>query len=142
MRAMADKERSARLRSVPMFADLGDEAVDRVLDHAAEFEAAKGHVLVERGLPGAGLFVIEQGTVVVELRDREVELHEGDFFGEISLLDDSASHMARVRAATPVRCLALARDDLLELLQEEPRIAIAMLKTLARRMNDSRSPSL
>jgi voltage-gated potassium channel len=137
---MGDMDRVARLRSVPLFAGLDDPALSSVLDRATEFEAAKGHVLAERGLPGAGLFVIEEGAVIVELRDREVRLSEGDFFGEIALLDESSSHIARVRAETAVRCLALSRDDLLGLLHEQPAIAIAMLRTLARRMEDSAKP--
>ncbi|HET7481588.1 MAG TPA: cyclic nucleotide-binding domain-containing protein [Actinomycetota bacterium] len=134
---MTDRDDLDKLRRVPLFSALDDAALARVADLATEFDAAHGHVLVERGRPGAGLFVIEEGSVVVELRDREVTLGAGEFFGEIALLDDTASHVARVKAASPVRGVALARDDFMELLRGQPAIAITMLRTLAHRLGDS-----
>jgi CRP-like cAMP-binding protein len=137
---MADvslEERVERLRSVPLFAGLSDASLQRVLERATEFEAAPGHVLVQPHQPGAGLFVIEDGTVTVELRDKKVELGEGEFFGELALLDEDAVHSGRVCAATPLRCLAIARDDFAELLETEPTIARSMLRVLARRLSQA-----
>jgi CRP-like cAMP-binding protein len=42
-----------------------------------------------------------------------------------------------VQATTQVRCLALGRSDFARLLEEEPRIAVAMLPVLARRLADA-----
>ena len=122
------------LRSVPLFESLSDATLERVLTMANEFEAQPGHVLVAPNQPGAGLFVIEEGKVTVDLRGREVELGPGEFFGELALLDEGAVHAGRVCAATNVKCLAIRRDDFAELLESEPRIARAMLKVLARRL--------
>jgi voltage-gated potassium channel len=80
------------------------------------------------------LFVIEDGTVEVELPHRSVALGPGEFFGELALLDQAATHVARVQAVTQVRCLAIRRDDFDRLLEAEPRFAISMLKGLARRL--------
>ena len=124
----------SNLRKVPLFAELSDEVLNHVLERATEFDAADGHVLVQRNHPGAGLFIIEEGTVTVELPDKKVELGPGEFFGELALLSEGATHSARVCAAGPVRCLALARDDFDDLLDGQPRLAIAMLKALARRL--------
>jgi CRP-like cAMP-binding protein len=129
-------EKIARLRSVPLFADLSDGALQLVLDKATEFECPAGQVLVAPGQAGSGLFVIEEGTVVVELRDRKVELSEGQFFGELALLVEDATHSARVRTTTPVRAVAIARADFDRLLDSEPQMAMAMLKALARRLAD------
>jgi CRP-like cAMP-binding protein len=41
--------------------------------------------------------------------------------------------VSRVRATSPVRCLANRRADFTALLEAEPRIALAMLPGLARR---------
>ena len=60
----------------------------------------------------------------------------GEFFGELSLLVPEAHRVARVRALTDVRCLAIRRDDFMTLLEEEPELARAMLHTLARRLVD------
>jgi CRP-like cAMP-binding protein len=131
-----ESERLESLRAIPLFDHLSDVSLTAVLECVNEFEAPEGQVLVQPFEAGAGLFVIEEGSVVVELRDRRVELGEGQFFGELALLTD-AGHTARVRAKTPVRCLALRRDDFDRLLQSEPTMAMAMLKALARRMAES-----
>jgi CRP-like cAMP-binding protein len=44
--------------------------------------------------------------------------------------------VARVRAASQVRCLALPRDEALALIESEPALALAMLRELARRLAD------
>ncbi|MDQ4065947.1 MAG: cyclic nucleotide-binding domain-containing protein [Actinomycetota bacterium] len=122
------------LRSVPLFEGLSDETLQRILDQGNEFEAVAGHVLVAPNQPGMGLFVVEEGTVTVDIRGREIELGPGEFFGELSLLDEGAVRHARVCAATDVRCLAIHRDDFTELIETEPQIARSMLRVLARRL--------
>ncbi len=132
--ATSDEERLHRLRSVPLFAELGEHSLANVLSVATEFEVAGGHVLVRPGEPGTGLFIIEEGGARVELGDREVELGEGDFFGEIALLNEAAVHVARVSASTPLRGLAVRRDDFDRMLNAHPRMAITMLRALAQRL--------
>lgn len=103
---------------------------------ATEFTAPAGHVLIERGFPGLGMFILESGRVAVELPDgRRVELGPGDFFGELSLLTDQ-ERSARVHALTEVTCIALSRQDFWSLVESEPRIAAAMLPIVADRLAD------
>jgi CRP-like cAMP-binding protein len=132
--ASADAGRIDRLRSIPLFAGLSDDALRLVLDHATEFECKPGHTLVQPNHPGAGLFVIEEGAVDVELPNRKIQLGPGEFFGELALLAENAVHVGRVRAATETRCLAVARDDFDRLLASEPSVAVSMLKALASRL--------
>jgi voltage-gated potassium channel len=122
------------LRAVPLFAGVSDEGLHRLLAVVGEHEVPAGYVLIEADRPGSGLFVIESGTVVVERPGGPIELGAGEFLGELALLYDGAVHALRVRAATPVRFLALARDELTSLLESEPRVALAMLQVLARRL--------
>jgi CRP-like cAMP-binding protein len=134
MAADSVTERVEKLRSVPLFSGLTDPSLEQILNRASEFEASPGHVLVQPNQPGAGLFVIEEGTVTVELRDRKVELGEGEFFGELALLDESITHTGRVIATTQLKALAISRDDFAELLEREPTIARLMLRVLAKRV--------
>jgi CRP-like cAMP-binding protein len=122
------------LRSIPLFADLSEESIASILDCATEFEAQRGHVLVQPNQAGSGLFIIEQGVVEVELPHRTLELGPGEFFGELALLDEGATRTRRVRVVKQLRCLAIARSDFDRLLQTEPLMAISMLRTLARRL--------
>jgi CRP-like cAMP-binding protein len=127
-------DRGNRLRSIPLFAELSGGALERLAAIATEVECPAGMVLALPGDPGSGMFVIEEGIVVVELRGRDVELGPGEFFGELALLVPDSARVARVRAKTNVRCLAIARADFTLLLEQEPRIAVAMLPVLAGRL--------
>lgn len=134
MTDLTGSERIGHLRSVPLFAGVSDEGLDRVLAAAGDHEVPTGHVLIQPDQAGSGLFVIEEGTVAVESPHGTVELGPGEFIGELALLFDGAVHAVRVRAATPVRVLALARDDFTALVESEPQVALAMLRVLARRL--------
>ena len=125
----------AKLRAIPIFADLDDQALVRVGAVVTEFEAPAGHVLTQPGQEGSGMFVLAEGTVAVELpRGGTVTLGPGEFFGELAILAEGVTRTARVRATSPVRCLAVARRDFTAILEAEPDIAVAMLPVLARRI--------
>ncbi len=131
---MSADERLARLRGVPIFAGLGDGVLQRILGASTELDVPAGQVLARAHDPGAGMFVLEEGTVVVEAPGRTIELGPGEFFGELSLLVPESTRVARVRAKTQVRCVAINRLDFEELLEDEPRVALAMLPVVARRL--------
>src|SRR3990172_9259588 len=96
-----------KLRAVPLFADLDEPALARIGSVSTEIEVPAGQVLIERGQAGSGMFVLEQGSVEVELPDgRTIEQGPGAFLGELALLTDNA-RTARVKAVSPVRCLAI-----------------------------------
>ena len=125
------------LREIPLFAALSDDALERVAAIAAELDYPAGLTLAQADDAGSGMFVVEEGTVVVEARGQTIELGPGEFFGELSLLAPDAHRVARVRAGTDVRCLAISRTDFTELLEAEPRLALAMLPVLAKRLADA-----
>jgi CRP-like cAMP-binding protein len=124
------------LRAIPLFERVPADALEKLAERAAEIRVAAGQVLIEIGQPGAGLFVLRDGLLEVDLPSgRVVELGPGQFVGEIALLTDRP-HVARVRAKTEARCLAIARQDFATLLDEAPQIAVAMLPVLAQRLAD------
>jgi CRP-like cAMP-binding protein len=112
-----------RLSALPLFADLDDAQLDRLAAATSEFEAPAGQALIERGRPGSGMFVLEQGQAIVEAPEGTRELGPGDVFGERALLGEEIERTARVRAETDVRCLAIARPEIERLLAEDPRVA-------------------
>jgi CRP-like cAMP-binding protein len=127
--------RAERLRQLPLFAELSHESLLQLASIATEVDVPAGQMLIRPFDSGHGMFVIEEGKVVVEMREgREVELGEGEFFGELALLVPEAVRVARVRAESDVRCVAIDREGFARLLEQEPRIALAMLPVLARRL--------
>ena len=111
-----------RLRAQPLFADLDEEALVRLAADTTELDAPAGQLLIEYRAPGSGLFVLEEGQVVVEAPDGRFELGPGDIFGERALLGEDTPRAARVRAETEVRCLAIARPAIDRLISEQPEI--------------------
>ena len=124
------------LRKSPLFASFDDESLERLAVPFSEVEFPANQVLIEPRQPGAGLFVICEGTVVVEAPGVEHELGEGEVVGEISLIEEDGLRRARVVAKTPVRCLALSRADFEQMLESEPELAGAMRDLAHRRLAD------
>jgi CRP-like cAMP-binding protein len=128
-------ERVERLRSIDLFSQLDPEALGLVASLAADVDVPAGSILTHPKQPGTGMFAIEDGRAIVELRGGETRhLGPGDCFGELALLTPEGRRTARVRAATDLKCLALSREDFRELLEREPRIALTLLEVLALRL--------
>ncbi len=121
------------LRSVALLASASDAGLERVAATAGEMTAAAGQIVALEGDPGSGMFVILDGTARVEWRGGSVDLGPGTFFGELTVLAPGGTRIARVRAGTEMRCLAIPRDDAIALIESEPTVALAMLKEIARR---------
>jgi CRP-like cAMP-binding protein len=98
-----------------------------------------GEVLFEEGQPCRGLFIVVDGAVEVRqisFRGREQVFHTegpGATLGEGPLFDEGG-YIATAVAIAPTRVLFLARADLLQLCHRRPAVALAMAKTLARRV--------
>lgn len=131
-----DAAHADRLCTVPLFAELDRDHLAAVAALVEEFEAEPGLVLLHPNMVGAGLFLIEEGEAVAELKDRSVPLGPGEIVGELALLDDHGVHAVRVKTTTTVRGLCIDRDAFDRLLHDEPKIAIPMLRVLAKRLID------
>ncbi len=130
------------LRAIPLFSGLRDDDLGRIADLLIERRFPKHKTIVEEGLPGDYMYVIREGRVQVSKlsddgREKILEfLGEGDFFGEMSLLDD-APRSASVRALSDTRILALSRADFLSVMRRSADVAMAVVQELARRLRDT-----
>jgi CRP-like cAMP-binding protein len=96
----------------------------RVLETVgAEAEVAAGQVLIERGQHGAGLYVILEGTVVVEAPEGTREVGAGTCIGERALLSADGMRTARVRATSDTRVLSVDRTEFERLCADDPAFA-------------------
>jgi CRP-like cAMP-binding protein len=128
------------VRKIPMFTGLDDEEMAWVSGLATEFEVPAGFVLIEHGQPGSGMFIVTEGTISIELPRGTIERGPGEFVGELALLADGFTRVARVRAKTAVQGLAISRMTFSELLRREPMVAVKMLPVLAMRLADAETP--
>ncbi len=130
------------LRRVPLFADLSDADVERVAELARERTYPKSSVILFEDDPGDALYVVVTGRVKVVLvgeDGREVilsVLKEGDFFGEMALIDDEP-RSAHVIAMEDANLLVLRREDFQQRLREAPGMAIGLLRALSRRVREA-----
>ena len=76
-----------------------------------ETAVAAGHVLIEPGQHGSGLYVVLEGTVLVEAPEGTRELGPGSVIGERALLSADGTRTARVRTTSDVRVLAVDRVE-------------------------------
>ncbi len=127
------------LRGLPPLDGISEEGLARIAACAAEVSREAGQVLALPDDPGSGMYVIREGTVAVELRTGTLELGPGDFFGELALLVEDGTRVARVRATSEVHCVSIPRDDFLELVETEPAFALHLLRELARRLVEARA---
>ena len=126
-----------RLKGVPLFADLSDRDVEKIaqITHVRTFEP--GETVFYQGESGAGMYIIESGlvSIVLNLPNEDplklTDLEEGDFFGELALLDESA-RSADAIAQTPCTLIGFFRPDLLNLLERTPRLGAHLLLELSR----------
>jgi CRP-like cAMP-binding protein len=89
----------------------------------AEANVAAGQVLIERGQHGAGLYVILEGTVVVEAPEGTRDLGPGAVVGERALLSTEGLRTARVQATSDLRVLAIDRSRFEQLCAGDPGLA-------------------
>ena len=128
-------ERVERLRSIDLFSQLDAESLALVASLAVDINVPAGSVLTHPKQPGSGMFAIERGDATAEIRGgKKRKLNAGDCFGELALLTPEGRRTARVRADTELSCFVLSRADFRDLLEREPRIAVALLEVLAERL--------
>ena len=127
------------LRAVPLFRALDDEAANELCELLTTRDVPAGTPLFHRGEPGDAMYLIESGQVRISLKDTDghdatlAEMNDGDFFGEMSLLD---GHARSADATTRVDCrlAVLSRADFRTFLRKNPDIALGILTVLTHRL--------
>ncbi len=127
------------LKMNPMFADLGAEDLERISGLCQTRELGTGEVLFQRGDHGDALFGIRRGQVRIEAgvadggRRTLNFLGPGELFGEVAALDGQKRTSAAT-AGEPTEVFVLHRDDLLDHLEREPRVAVKLIQLLGARI--------
>jgi CRP/FNR family cyclic AMP-dependent transcriptional regulator len=129
------------LRRISLFEDLDERSVRAIANAVVEQSYERGQDVVREGDTGVGAFIIRSGRAeVLQNRQGELvrlgELHAGDFFGEMALLDEFP-RSATVRAVEPTTCLGLTRWHFRGILESHPQIALAILPVLTRRVRNA-----
>jgi len=127
----------ALLRGVPLFANLDDHELGEIARHADQISVPEGQVLVSQDAAGNSFYVIIEGAAdVVRDGQKLAELTDGDFLGEMALLED-LPRSATVVTTAPTRVLEMHRREFSGVLDEAPHLARKMLATMAHRLRNA-----
>jgi CRP/FNR family transcriptional regulator/CRP/FNR family cyclic AMP-dependent transcriptional regulator len=132
-------EQRRLLRRIDLFADLTDREVDTVLDVMRERTIPRGTTVFHQFDSGGGLYLILAGAVKITRTGRDgrevtvAVLNEGNFFGEMSLLDGQP-RSASATALQAVRMLVLDREHFQRYVLAQPRIVAKLLRELSKRL--------
>jgi hypothetical protein len=111
----------------PLFPDFSVDELVEVIRGLQLRSFEPGEIVVTEGEPGESLFVLTTGSVRTYVRDANGRssavriLGEGDFFGEVSLLEGSP-RTATVTAATRTELLEIDRLTLGNIAHKHPRV--------------------
>jgi CRP-like cAMP-binding protein len=126
--------RIRHLQRVPLFSGFDEAELRRIAALSRIVEVPAGSVVTALGEPGDSFFVIIDGTVTARTPiGAGRQLHPGDFFGEMSLLDGEP-RSATIEAATDLRLLMVDRAHFWRLLEETPELVGRILTILSRRV--------
>ncbi len=116
-----------------------------------------GENIFRQGDVGVGMYVISQGLVSIygekllpesgEVNLQLItELKEGDFFGEMALVEENSRRTATAIASQEVVLIGLFKPDLMEIMERNPRVGVKILfrlgEILGRRLKEAASESV
>jgi small-conductance mechanosensitive channel len=115
-----------RLNRVSIFAPLSEKEIGRLANASKSRIYAPGEAIVRMGRDGNSMFVIIRGSVRVQVSEGDsqrtvIELHENDFFGEMSLLTGEP-RSADVVAAEETEVLQIRKEALKPILEDNPTL--------------------
>jgi CRP/FNR family cyclic AMP-dependent transcriptional regulator len=131
-----------KLAKVPLFSLLDARELAALAEKASEMQRPEGAELFHAGDPGDALYVVLGGSVELFFKrptgERVVLEHarEGDFFGEISLLD-GGPRMTSALVTSDLHALVVDREDLEALLTRYPSAAMDLLGATGRRLRET-----
>jgi CRP/FNR family transcriptional regulator, cyclic AMP receptor protein len=135
--AMGKKEALEMLGSVAIFEGLDSKELDHIYSAAKEVSFPAGRPIVSEGESGAAFHLILEGTAEVSVGgDAKTTLGPGDYFGEMSLIDEGP-RSATVTAKTAVHTVSLVSWSFLPLLDEMPSVARKMMIQMSKRLRRS-----
>ncbi|MFI5404557.1 MAG: Crp/Fnr family transcriptional regulator [Candidatus Gagatemarchaeaceae archaeon] len=136
---MAGPDVISMIGSVPFFGSLDEKNRKALVSQGKELSYKAGDAIVNEGTMGVGFFLITEGRAEVKKGGKVLAtLSKGQFFGEMSLIDEQP-RSADVVATQPTKCWALTSWAFSALVKTHPEMALAMLKEMVKRLRAAQS---
>lgn len=136
---MNSEKLAAFFKRGSLFGNLTEEELSQLAQIVRERKFDRNQVIFYEGDLGGSLYVIVSGTVkIVIMADDGREhilglLDEGNFFGEISLIDGEPRSATAI-ALDKVNIVMISREDFVRLLRENPEMSLKIMQTLCERL--------
>jgi len=127
----------ARLKKIPVFADLSDEELGHIAALAAEVSVPEGKEPVREGDYSYDVLAIEEGTAGVDRHGEHIaDLGPGDVFGEMGVLKREQRN-ATVVATAPMLLVTLTSWDIRRLQKTAPNAVDHLREVVAQRSDQA-----
>lgn len=127
------------LKHLPLFEGAPEEVLYEIASKMERVTLNTDQTLFHKGDPADALYLIKSGWVKIVTLDSaggELVLNQcgiGEAIGEMSLLDENP-RSASVIAMSPVEMLKLGRDAFMEVLAQQPTLAMYIMRKLTSRL--------
>jgi len=126
-----------KLSQVSIFSPLSDEEIERLAGASTTRIYAPGESIVRRGQEGNSMCVIIRGNVKVQIPEKDGartinNLHENDFFGEMSLLTGEP-RTATVVAVDETEVLRIDKNGLKPIFEGNPALVQSIYELIEER---------
>jgi flavin reductase (DIM6/NTAB) family NADH-FMN oxidoreductase RutF len=119
-----------------VFSSLPPELLQPILDVGVERVYEDGEAIMRAGEAGEAMVLVVEGSATIERGGRKIPVAPGELVGEIAVLD-GGPRTATVVADGRARVLEIGRDDLMRVLETDPKAATALIAVLASRFRES-----
>ena len=119
-----------------VFSSLPPELLQPILDAGVERVYEDGEAIMRIGEPGEAMALVLEGNATIERGGRKIPVAPGELVGEIAVLD-GGPRTATVVAEGRARVLEVAREDLMRVLEGDPKATSALIAVLAARFRES-----
>ena len=139
---ISDKDRSEvvkMLSRVPLFASLGGKQIKTIASSFARERSYKpGDVIEKEGDSGIAFYLITDGGVEIRGGSKVLSrLSRGQFFGEMALIDKQPRSASVIAAGEGTKCLIMPSWNFRAALENDPKLAIGILRELSSRLRDA-----
>jgi CRP/FNR family transcriptional regulator, cyclic AMP receptor protein len=134
------------LCKIPVFGKLKEKELRHVGSIVHRRHYAAGERVFVEGDPGLGMYIVQHGEVSILFSGRGGEknelavLKEGEFFGEMALLDESPRSASAV-TKTEADLIGFFRPDLFHIVDKSPatgvKIVLALAEVIGRRLRNT-----
>lgn len=137
------KDEAELLRRVPIFAQVAPAKLKLLAFASDRVRYAAGQTLFRQGDPGDAAYVVLSGDADILIdtpagEQKVAEVEPNAIVGEIAILCD-VSRTATVKAATALEALRIKKEHFVQLLSENPGMALEIMRVLADRLTRTTS---